>query len=216
MARRKKVPEGFHRKQIAAAAQELFHQNGISHTTMDEIAKAAGYSKATLYVYFQNKEEIVGTLVYKSMELLYKHICNNINTSNTTAQKYNQICWELVKYQRQFPYYFDIVLGKINIDFSKPYALPADKDTFDLGEKINEQISIFVQEGKRNFELKENLEILSTLFVFWGAVSGIIKMAANKKDYIEITLGKSQDEFLSFGFDLLYHAIANDSAAYKN
>lgn len=33
-------------------------EKGIAATSMDDIAKASGYSKATLYVYFENKEEI--------------------------------------------------------------------------------------------------------------------------------------------------------------
>ncbi len=66
MARRKKEPKSVHREKIASAASVLFMERGIEATSMDDIAKAAGYSKATLYVYFENKEEIVGILVLDS------------------------------------------------------------------------------------------------------------------------------------------------------
>ena len=56
MARRKKEPRSVHREKIASAASVLFMDKGIVATSMDDIAKAAGYSKATLYVYFENKE----------------------------------------------------------------------------------------------------------------------------------------------------------------
>ena len=56
MGRRKKEPRSVHRAKIAAAASELFLKRGTAAVTMDEIARAAGYSKATLYVYFENKE----------------------------------------------------------------------------------------------------------------------------------------------------------------
>ena len=68
MARRKKEPRSVHRDNIASVASELFAERGISATSMDDIAKAAGYSKATLYVYFENKEEIVSILVLDSMK----------------------------------------------------------------------------------------------------------------------------------------------------
>lgn len=68
MARRKKEPKSVHREKIASAASVLFMEGGIAATSMDDIAKAAGYSKATLYVYFENKEEIVGILVLDSMK----------------------------------------------------------------------------------------------------------------------------------------------------
>ena len=68
MGRRKKEPRSVHRENIMSAASALFMERGISATSMDDIAKAAGYSKATLYVYFENKEEIVGILVLNSMK----------------------------------------------------------------------------------------------------------------------------------------------------
>ena len=56
MARRKKEPKSVHRQNIASAASRLFMEKGIEATSVNDIAKAAGYSKATLYVYFENKE----------------------------------------------------------------------------------------------------------------------------------------------------------------
>ena len=58
MGRRKKEPRSVHRENIVSAASALFLEKGIAAASMDDIAKAAGYSKATLYVYFENKEEI--------------------------------------------------------------------------------------------------------------------------------------------------------------
>lgn len=47
MARRKKEPLGVHRDKILSAASALFAKKGITATTVDEIAKESGYSKAT-------------------------------------------------------------------------------------------------------------------------------------------------------------------------
>ena len=71
MGRRKKEPRSVHRENIASSASALFMEKGIAATSMDDIAKAAGYSKATLYVYFENKEEIISILVLESMKKLH-------------------------------------------------------------------------------------------------------------------------------------------------
>ena len=47
----------FHRGSILAAAERLFAEKGTEKTTMDDIAREAEYSKATLYVYFQSRSE---------------------------------------------------------------------------------------------------------------------------------------------------------------
>jgi AcrR family transcriptional regulator len=46
------------RRQIIEGARTTFLQQGFDAASMNDIARAAGVSKATLYVYFQNKEEL--------------------------------------------------------------------------------------------------------------------------------------------------------------
>ena len=84
MGRRKKEPRAVHRENIASAASVLFMENGITATSMSDIAEAAGYSKATLYVYFENKEEIIGLLVLESMQKLYGYIVAALEEQQTT------------------------------------------------------------------------------------------------------------------------------------
>ena len=43
------------RRQILDGARKVFLAQGFDGASMGEIAKAAGVSKGTLYVYFQNK-----------------------------------------------------------------------------------------------------------------------------------------------------------------
>ena len=46
------------RRQIVDGAREVFLARGFDAASMGDIAKAAGVSKGTLYVYFKNKEEL--------------------------------------------------------------------------------------------------------------------------------------------------------------
>lgn len=46
------------RQAIVAAAWEVFRESGFERTTMSEIAERLGGSKATLYGYFQSKEQL--------------------------------------------------------------------------------------------------------------------------------------------------------------
>jgi AcrR family transcriptional regulator len=55
------------RKAIIDAAIKLFTSNGFEQTSMDELARAAGIGKSTIYGYFNTKEEIF--LAYCEAEL---------------------------------------------------------------------------------------------------------------------------------------------------
>lgn len=208
MARRKKEPKSVHREKIASAASVLFMNKGIAATSMDDIAKAAGYSKATLYVYFENKEEIVGILVLDSMKKLYHYIASALEQQETTREQYNFICRGLMQYQEEFPFYFKMVLDKININFESRDYLPEEKETYQIGEEINEKIKEFLIAGMDKGDLRGDLKIMLTIFNFWGMLSGLIQLAANKEEYIKKAMGLSKIQFLEYGFHMLYCSIS--------
>lgn len=208
MGRRKKEPRSVHRENIVSAASALFMEKGISATSMDDIAKVAGYSKATLYVYFENKEEIVGILALNSMKKLYDYISSALIQHETTKARYDFICRGLVQYQEEFPFYFKMVLDKINIDFESKEYLPEERETYQIGEEINEKIKNFLLSGMEKGDLRNDLDIMPAIFNFWGMLSGIIQLAANKEEYIKKSMGLSKIKFLEYGFSLVYHSIA--------
>jgi AcrR family transcriptional regulator len=53
--------------EIAAAALEVFAEKGFAATRLEEIAKRAGVSKGTVYLYFDNKEALFKAAVEATM-----------------------------------------------------------------------------------------------------------------------------------------------------
>jgi AcrR family transcriptional regulator len=51
------------RRQIVEGARSIFLARGFDAASMNDIAKAAGVSKGTLYVYFSNKEQLFEAIV---------------------------------------------------------------------------------------------------------------------------------------------------------
>ena len=57
-------------------------------------------------------------------------------------------------------------------------------------------------------DLRNDLDIMPAIFNFWGMLSGIIQLAANKEEYIKKSMGLSKIKFLEYGFSLVYYSIA--------
>ena len=58
MARRTKEDSLETRRAIIAAAREVFHANGVSSTSLEQIAKAAGVTRGAIYWHFADKAEL--------------------------------------------------------------------------------------------------------------------------------------------------------------
>ena len=61
MARKTKaaVVTDYRREQILDAARRNFARHGLHATTVDQIARAAGVAKGTVYLYYRSKEELL-------------------------------------------------------------------------------------------------------------------------------------------------------------
>lgn len=54
-------------RELLAAALELFVERGYSATRLDDVARRAGVSKGTLYLYYETKEELLKAVVRQSL-----------------------------------------------------------------------------------------------------------------------------------------------------
>jgi AcrR family transcriptional regulator len=57
------------RRQILEGARAVFMSQGFDAASMGEIARAAGVSKGTLYVYFESKEDLFEAIVHQQCEV---------------------------------------------------------------------------------------------------------------------------------------------------
>lgn len=86
------------RDRIFTAAVEKFAENGAEQTTMQEIAKAAGVGKGTLYRYFDDKEDLISSLIEMGFERLIAQIKEGIEQVEDPVVKLE----ETVKIQLDF------------------------------------------------------------------------------------------------------------------
>jgi AcrR family transcriptional regulator len=61
--RRRRMPAAERREVILAAAEETFGRCGYHGASLDEVARAAGVSKALIYEHFSSKRELHGSLL---------------------------------------------------------------------------------------------------------------------------------------------------------
>ena len=195
MARRIKEDPSVHRKRIADGAERLFLKEGVEKTSVSRIAEEAGYSKATLYVYFRNKDDIVSYLVLRSMQMLKEEIMKATDPEKPSKENFLGICNAVYKYKEKYPMYFDFLQETINVDFSGDVYYESEKETFEVGEAINNYIGTL-------FDLKEDGFV--TLFTTWGSICGVIRMVDKKTDYIKKRSGMDEEEFLRKAFEKLY------------
>jgi AcrR family transcriptional regulator len=71
---RRRMPAPLRREAILAAAEEVFARSGYHGAALDDIAQAAGISKALIYEHFASKRELHASLVNAHVEEIFQRL----------------------------------------------------------------------------------------------------------------------------------------------
>ena len=89
----KVVPEykDIAKKKIIDAAYSIFYKKGYHGSTMEDISKEVGVSKASLYSYFKSKDEILQTASNQNLNESFNHIFEDGNSLESLEMLYNNM-----------------------------------------------------------------------------------------------------------------------------
>lgn len=86
--------------ELLAAALELFVEKGFAATRAEEVAKLAGVSKGTLFLYFSSKEELFKAVVRENISGRFSEWSNELETFQGNSSDLLRYCmtawWERV------------------------------------------------------------------------------------------------------------------------
>jgi AcrR family transcriptional regulator len=74
------------RKAIIKIGREFFSSQGYEGTMVEEIAKATGYTKMTLYNYFESKDDLFVAVVSEAYQKLYRIMDNHLKQEDVSYE----------------------------------------------------------------------------------------------------------------------------------
>ena len=87
---RKKREKEQRRQSIIDAAEKLFFEKGYDNVSMNDIAGAVELNRATIYLYFENKEALCFTVILRGVRILNEMVKNHVKNAPYT-QKINAL-----------------------------------------------------------------------------------------------------------------------------
>lgn len=77
------------RNQILSTAQKLFQEKGLGMVTMEDVARAAGMGKSSMYYYFKSKEEIFNAVLDTEINDILLETMKRISSHSSLLEKLN-------------------------------------------------------------------------------------------------------------------------------
>ncbi|MDI6618314.1 MAG: TetR/AcrR family transcriptional regulator [Clostridiales bacterium] len=212
---RKEKEKEIRRKDIIDAAERVFFRKGYNNSTMDDVAKEAEYSKRTVYVYFNSKEQIYFEIMIRGYRFLMEMIEDSLqkNKAHTAIEEIRQMALTLYQFSNNYPEYFDAIMEYENnaLDFQKNVPDHSKEECYALGEQILGYLTNALKKGIAEGSIRSNLNVEITALALWACIIGVFNTAKRKKYYIENYHGIKPENLVSEAFNMMIRSIRTET-----
>ncbi|OAB40011.1 transcriptional regulator [Paenibacillus macquariensis subsp. defensor] len=169
------------KKEILTAAAQLFNTKGFDSVTMREIAKAAGCSHTTIYIYFKDKEALLHQLSMPPLEAIQtqmKHISLQLDLS--PEEKLKRVSLEFIQFcllhRNIYSIFMTVKASRVDIEVSDNEINSMRISLFNLLEQSLQQYLVIEGDDER---------LLMYTRIYFYTLHGIISLYTDSEESLE-------------------------------
>lgn len=163
------------RERILDTSRNLLFTEGYSSLSMRKIAKEVGASATSIYLYFENKDHLVHTLIEESVEELSKSIEKGAARQHSTIDKFEAIIRSHVDFAFDNPEKYQVIYM---VQSSKMSRYPKEK--FRKARRGYELLESVINQGIEE-GLMELDEPMIAAYSIWAQLHGVISVVLNQR-----------------------------------
>ena len=170
------------RNAILKAAKSLIARHGVEGMSMNQLAASTELNKATLYLYFKDKDDLVDAIVYEGLVLLEKEyqqaepqglsgfdkVLNHVRTTFAFYKKYPVYFYTLNHQERR----------KAADRRDTPFAAKGDE----VAVRIFDRIAEGVRQGIKEGSIRQAIEVNMFLVLLYAQIYGVTHTIYAKED----------------------------------
>ena len=193
----------FKRNIIIEEASKLINKLGFKNTKMEDIAKKVGFSKASLYLYFKDKEEIALHIIGQLLESFYNQVSELPDKQISVKEKMEFMKKGHMDFIKKAKNY---IIIKTNLNCNDEIH----KNVIELKTNILKVLGSILREGIKLKIFNSSLDIKKSALLMESMLTGVSflnSIAEQSKD--KALLDFKVEEMSSFALDFFYMGITN-------
>jgi AcrR family transcriptional regulator len=169
------------RAEIVDAAEAAGREVGLDALTMDDVARRARLSRALLYVYFQDRSDLMFGLAERAMNMLHARFVEAAERNKTGLEQVSAIGRAYVAFSQEFPTLFD-ALARCELQSPDPAQFsPSEQACAAGGDKLQATLVECIANGVRDGSIRGDISSPMLMSVtLWGFMHGIIQLTTTK------------------------------------
>lgn len=186
------------RDEILEISRSMLFEDGYKSLSMRKIAKKAGVSATSIYLYFENKDHLLHTLIEESVEDLSRHIEKNALPVEHCIDRFKAIIRGYVDFGLTYPEKYEIIY-KVKSDSMARYP----KEKFRKARRAYELLVKTIEESVEKGQMDVDKPLVAA-YSIWAQLHGIVSVVStgrldsriNKEQFIEDSIDHVIQGFL--------------------
>lgn len=184
-------------EQILTSATQIFLKDGFGKASMRKIAKGAGCSVGTLYLYYKNKDE----LFYDVQKIAFNHFLNYMKPLmdiEHPVERLKKIGETYLFFALQNPDYYDLMFI-----IEAPMNAVEENEGWQKGTQLFNTLKFTLVECiEKGFTHHKDINALS--YLFWSMVHGMVSLAI--RDRVKVMRHNDMQALMRKGNQMLISA----------
>jgi AcrR family transcriptional regulator len=205
VAERREEEKERRRAEIVDAAEQLYAEIGWDAVTMDRVAKSARLSRALIYVYFQDKNDLLLAIAERALAELRDSFIAAAAAQISGLDKVQAIGQAYVLFQQETPYRFDACS---RFHAHQAAGQPTDDACAAAGDAVIAVIVEALMRGQADGSIRKDIGNPAQVCVMlWAFTHGLIQIGTNKTQEIA-RLGIEVAQLMEGSFAMLRYMLA--------
>jgi TetR/AcrR family transcriptional regulator len=211
IATRREEEKERRRAEILDAAAALYAKKGWDALTVDQVARSARLSRALVYVYFRDKEDLLFAIGERAMRLLHDRFKAAIAGTARGMDQVDAIGRAYMGYAHEFPHYFDFCTR------FQAHSVETNSSTNEgacqvAGNQVLGTVVQAIETGIRDGSIRADVgDPMLLALTLWAFTHGIIQIAMAKGSDLA-RQGVAVQDFSNYAFNLLRGAAESKPA----
>lgn len=208
LAERREEEKERRRAEMVDAAEELYAEVGWDAVTMERVAKSARLSRALLYVYFRDKNDLLHAITERALLELRERFVAAAAAHPLGIDQVQAIGRAYVRFQQEKPYRFDACS---RFHAHQAAGQPAEDACAAAGDAVMEVIVKALLQGQADGSIRKDIGNPAQVCVMlWAFTHGLIQIGTNKTQEIA-RQGVEVPQLMEGSFAMLRYMLAADS-----
>ena len=168
------IKDDLFQEQVIKAAQQLFRQYGLQKVTMDDVAKAVGKGRSSLYYYYKNKIEIFGAVMDVEISEILAEMARAVDKAVGVEQQIYAFCVTKLKEARKRRAFY-ATLEALDADERSTYAKAEHTIRTKMMAQEGDLLRKILTGGVEKGELRplDQKELDGLVFVLLSSIHGL-------------------------------------------